>query len=210
METEKGAARTEGEKAAVKARILEAAREMVVRDGFGALSIRKLADTIGYAPGTLYLYFRSRDEIAREICRTAFVELLTSLEPVAQIADPAQRLRALVEAYANFAQEHPETYKLGFMQDPKFSEALFRQTAIDEENGAGQKAFRLIVASLDELKQNGTMEAAADTTVLAETLWAGVHGIVSLKLIYPAFPATPTPVLVRTFVETFFAGLRVY
>jgi AcrR family transcriptional regulator len=45
--------------------IFAAARELVLRKGFAELSIRKLADEIGYAPGTIYLYFKSRDEMSR-------------------------------------------------------------------------------------------------------------------------------------------------
>jgi hypothetical protein len=92
---------------------------------------------------------------------------------------------------------------------PKFNEVMFRQTAIDEENGAGHQAFRLIVDALDELKQNGKIDKQANIRQLAEVLWAGVHGVVSLKLIYPAFPATPTPTLVKTMIRTLLNGLRV-
>src|SRR5215510_9743835 len=95
------------------------------------------------------------------------------------------RLKALLKSYADFAEARPETYKLAFMEDPKFNEVMFREAAIDEEDGAGQKAFRLIVDALDELKQNGKIERRANTRQLAEVLWAGVLGVVSLKLIYP-------------------------
>ena len=44
-------ARKASEKAELKAKILETARMIVIRDGFGALSIRILPKKIGYAPG---------------------------------------------------------------------------------------------------------------------------------------------------------------
>ena len=200
-------ARKEDQKAKLKAKILETAREMVIREGFDALGIRKLAEKIGYAPGNIYLYFAGRDEIAREICRQSFAELLAAIEPAAKVKEPLGRLKALLKSYADFAEARPETYKLAFMQDPKFNEVMFRQTAIDEEGGAGHKAFRLIANALDELKQNGKIDKRANTNQLAEVLWAGVHGVVSLKLIYPAFPATPTRTLVRTMIQTLLKGL---
>jgi len=202
-------ARKEGEKAKLKAKILETAREMVIREGFDGLSIRRLAEKIGYAPGNIYLYFAGRDEIAREICRQSYAEMLLAIEPAAKVKDPVGRLKALLKSYADFAEGRPETYKLAFMQDPKFNEVMFRQTAIDEETGAVQKAFRLIVDALDELKQVGKIDKRANTNLLAEVLWAGVHGVVSLKLIYPAFPATPTSTLVGTMIRTLLNGLRV-
>ncbi|HEV2668514.1 MAG TPA: TetR-like C-terminal domain-containing protein [Blastocatellia bacterium] len=108
-----------------------------------------------------------------------------------------------------FAEARPETYKLAFIQDPEFNEVMFRQTAIDEENGAGRRAFGLIVDALDELKQGGKIDKRANTKQLAEVLWAGVHGVVSIKLIYPALSATPTPTLVRAMIRTLLNGLRV-
>ena len=60
------AERKQRQKAQLREQILEAAREIVVKEGFRALSMRKLADAVEYAPATLYLHFQSRDEIARE------------------------------------------------------------------------------------------------------------------------------------------------
>jgi AcrR family transcriptional regulator len=202
-------ARNADEKAKLKVKILEAAREIVIRDGFGALSIRKLAEKIGYTPGNIYLYFAGRDEIAREICRQSYAEILAAIEQAARVKDPMERLKALLKSYADFAEARPETYKLAFMQDPQFNEVMFRQTAIDEESGAGHQAFRLIVDALGELKKTGKIDKHASTRQLAEVLWAGVHGVVSLKLIYPAFPATSTRELVKTMIRTLINGLRV-
>jgi hypothetical protein len=39
-------------------------------------------------------------------------------------------------------------------------------------------------------------------------LWTGVHGVVSLKLIYPAFPTNSTEVLVNKMIQTLLNGLR--
>src|SRR5215475_15399417 len=143
-------ARKEDEKAKLKAKILGTAREIVIHEGFGALSIRKLAEKIGYAPGNIYLYFAGRDEIAREICRQSYAEMLAAIEHAAGVKDPLGRLKALLKAYADFAEARPETYKLAFMQDPQFNEVMFRQPPIAEENGAGLQAFGLIVDALDE------------------------------------------------------------
>src|SRR5215510_9506420 len=97
-------ARKEGEKAKLKAKILETAREMVIREGFEGLSIRRLAEKIGYAPGNIYLYFAGRDEIAREICRQSYAEMLATVEQVAGVKEPMERLKALLKAYADFAE----------------------------------------------------------------------------------------------------------
>lgn len=203
----KTTARSDSDKAQVKQKILTEARKIVVREGFGGLGIRKLAARVGYAPGNIYLYFAGRDDIARAICRQGFAELLAAIQPAAKLAKPLARLKALLTAYSEFALRHPETYKLIFMQDPQFNEEIFRQTAIDEQDGAGETALGLIVTALEELKGAGKIKKKADTTQLAEVLWAGVHGVVSLKLIYPVFPTTRTDVLIETMIQTLLNGV---
>lgn len=202
-------ARKAHQKSEVRKAILVAARQIVLQKGFAALSIRKLAGTIGYAPGTIYLYFKNRDALTREICLQGFAELSEQMDSVVKTANPQERLTALLNAYANFALENPETYRLSFMEDPKFAEEMMRAAPLEGEGGAGRRAFNLLIEAVKALKQSGKIRVEEDETLLAELFWTGIHGVVSLKLIYPAFPATPTDVLVVKMIECLLAGLSV-
>ena len=186
--------------------ILEAAREIVLEKGFAALSIRKLAEAIGYAPGTIYLYFKNRDAIVREICIQGFTDLSGQMTLAATVADPQERLRALLHAYADFALQNPETYRLSFMEGPNFAEEMMRAAPLEGEEGAGRQAFARIVEAVQALKQSGKISVGEDETLIAELFWTGIHGVVSLKLIYPAFPTTPTDILVEKMIECLLAG----
>jgi AcrR family transcriptional regulator len=201
-------ARHDQQKSELRERILATARELVLRKGFAELSLRKLADAIGYAPGTIYLYFKNRDEIVRQICLRGFAELFEQMKSVADVVDPRERLAALLRAYANFAVNNPETYRLSFMEDPKFTEEMFRSAPLEREGGPGRQAFAAVVKALRDLKQSGKVGRSEDENLLAEVLWTGVHGVVSLKLIYPAFPTNSTEVLVNTMIQTLLNGLR--
>jgi AcrR family transcriptional regulator len=119
------AERKNRQKQALRERILDAARRIVMREGFAALSMRKIADAIEYSPATLYLHFASRDEIAHALCEEGFAQLLRMLEPLAAIVDPADRLKAFGRAYVAFGIEHPQTYRLIFMEDPSYTGAAF-------------------------------------------------------------------------------------
>lgn len=199
-------ARSDQQKTEVRELILTAARQIVVRNGFAVLSIRKLAKEIGYAPGTIYLYFENRDALTREICLQGFAELSEHLDLVVEIADPRERLTALLHAYADFALQNPETYRLSFMEDPKFAEEMMRAAPLEEEHGAGRRAFTLIVEAVAALQQSGVIRAEEDAQLLAEMFWTSVHGVVSLKLVYPAFPTTPTEVLLQKTIECLLKG----
>ena len=201
-------ARKDEQKAELREMILVTARELVLQKGFAELSIRKLAEEIGYAPGTIYLYFKNRDEIVREICVRGFSALAEEMKSAADVVDPQERLAALLRAYADFAVNNPETYRLSFMEDPKFTEEMFRSAPLDAEDGAGRQAYDAIVRALRDLKQSGELAGGEDETLLAEVLWTGVHGAVSLKLIYPAFPTNSTEVLVDKMIHTLLNGLH--
>lgn len=199
--------RKERQKAELREQILNAAREIVVREGFGALTIRKIAEAVEYAPGTIYLYFENRDDIARQLCLQGFRELLVFLQPAAGVADPLERLAAILEAYARFGMNHAETYRLIFMADPKFADAVFREAPVDAPDTGGLRAFGFLVEALDELKGQQRLADGADSHRLAEVLWASIHGVVSLKLTSPGFPATPTDALLAITIRTLFNGL---
>ena len=201
-------ARRDEQKAELREKIFAAARELVLRKGFAELSIRKLADEIGYAPGTIYLYFKNRDEIVREICVRGFAELFERMKSAAEVVDPHARLAALLRAYADFAVNHPETYRLSFMEDPKFTEEMFRSAPLEREGGPGWQAFSAVVKAVRDLKACRKLTRSENENLLAEVLWAGVHGVVSLKLIYPAFPTNSTEILVKKMINTLLSGLH--
>src|SRR5262249_9466154 len=147
------AQRREREKTELRTRILEAARNIVRREGFGALTIRKIADAIEYAPGTLYLYFENRDAIARELSFEGFRKLLEAFAPASKITDPLARLEAIGRAYVRFGIDNPETYRLVFMEDPQLTSAVFKAAGDDP----GQRAYRALVQPLEQLRDAGRL-----------------------------------------------------
>jgi AcrR family transcriptional regulator len=199
--------RKERQRAKLQQQILNAAREITIRDGFAALTMRKIADAIEYAPGTIYLYFENRDEIAIQLCRQGYQELLECLQPTATIADARDRLRAIASAYIDFGLTNTATYRLIFMEDPKFTNAALAEVAIDSFDGAGMRSFQLLVTIFDDMKAEGRLSIDADSARLAEIFWTSLHGICSSKLTFPGFLTTPSEELVTTMTDTFLAGI---
>ena len=197
--------RREREKAEFREDVLNAARAIVFKEGFDALTMRKIAEAIEYSPGTIYLYFESRDAIALELCEQGFQDLLRALGPAAAIADPVKRLEKIGELYVAFGMEHPETYRLIFMEDPKFSTPTLDLDS--HEDSPGGQALGFLVKAFDELKAAKRLEEKIDSEQLAETFWAAMHGIVSLKLTCPEFPRTPTDALTQLMSHVLFNGI---
>jgi AcrR family transcriptional regulator len=161
----------------LRQRILDASRDILLSQGFAALTMRRVAEAIDYAPASIYLHFQSREEIAQELCFAGLNRLYEHLQSVIA-KDPATRLSGYARAYLEYAQSDPETYRLIFLADPQLSKAVF---AKQDSGAAGAAALALIVTAFTEL-QTGSKKPATKPVELAELFWSGLHGLASLRL----------------------------
>lgn len=199
---------------ALRERILEVSREIVRREGFASLSMRKLAGAIDYSPAALYLHFRSRSEIARALCMEGHLRLREAFVAQASIVDPAARLHAMARAYVEFGLAEPQTYRLMFMEPARSDEPATDGVGADAQTDAqadaqadaqeASSAFAMLAPMADafvELRAAGRLPSHVVPAACAEGLWASLHGIVALKLNGAAWPATPAEKLVELSLE---------
>ena len=197
--------RKERQRAELREQILAAARRIVVRDGFEALTMRKIAEAIEYSPATIYLHFENREAIGRQLCAESFEHLLAYLSDAAAVADPGERLRAIGRAYVRFGLENAEEYRLVFMTDSAFMEALF----VEELHGSddpGARAFDFLVQTVRACQARGEI-AAVEPTLVAEALWTTMHGIVSMALTCRKAIESPLDALTETVLSALANGL---
>ena len=109
--------RREREKEELKSQILDAARYLFARDGYDSVTMRAIAERIEYSPRTIYLHFQDKEDLVRELCRHDFQEFGQGFAKLAGMKDPVERLKALGLAYAKFAEEFPNHYRLMFMSE---------------------------------------------------------------------------------------------
>ena len=181
------AERKERQKAELREQILTAARTIVLERGYRGLSMRKIADAIEYSPAALYLHFASREEIALQLCREAFLELLGYMASAGAIADPYQRIFAIARSYVRFGMEKPESYRLIFMEEQSFADSVMGPKALEDPNEPGTRALLFLRGTIAELIARGIFRPV-DPDAAAHVIWAAVHGLVSLRLSCPGFP----------------------
>ena len=105
--------RREREKAALREAILSAARMLAAESGWGAVTIRKIADRVEYSPPIVYEYFDDKDALLLALLVDGFRQLLVRVQAArAAHADPDSALVALTTAYLQFARENPELYQV--------------------------------------------------------------------------------------------------
>jgi AcrR family transcriptional regulator len=86
---------------------------VIARRGMAAATMQEIAEEAKVAKGTIYLYFRDRDELVEKTFERAITELHRRVD-VALEGDGSfeQRLRAVLAAELEFFREHREFFRL--------------------------------------------------------------------------------------------------
>jgi AcrR family transcriptional regulator len=93
--------------------IQEAAIRVISRKGMASATMQEIAEEAGVAKGTIYLYFRDRDELVEKTFETAIGELHKRIDAALDSEGPfAQRLRAVITAKLAFFNENREFFRL--------------------------------------------------------------------------------------------------
>jgi AcrR family transcriptional regulator len=93
--------------------VQEAALRVISRKGLAAATMREIADEAGIAKGTIYLYFKDRDDLLERTADFAFSKLGAELEAtLPAIRDFPEKLTALIRTEVNFFDEHREFFRI--------------------------------------------------------------------------------------------------
>ena len=202
--------RREREREEVRRKVLDAARELFARDGYEAVTMRKIAEAIEYSPTAIYLHFKDKESLVRELCLADFDALAKSFQRIAREPDPLERLRKVGLAYADFALEHPNHYRLMFMT-PHPGHGKDEAEAAKRRGNPEADAYAFLLATVAEAMEKGMLRPELkDPQLVAQAAWAGVHGVVSLHVAKGADPWVdwkPLKKTVALVVDAFSRGI---
>lgn len=168
------------EKATLRQEILAAARELFAKQGYESVSMRKIAEKIEYSPTTIYLHFRDKEELLREICTETFQLLSKKLaKVVAAEGDPADLLRRGLRVYVDFGISHPNHYRATFMTPHHHVREPESSTEINF--GTGGQAFQYLLDAVGRVMASGRTRQT-DVMAVSQALWMTIHGITSLLI----------------------------
>ena len=86
---------------------------VIARKGMATATMQEIADEAGVAKGTIYLYFRDRDELVEKTFETAITELHKRVDAEMSGSGPfGTRLRAMITAAIEFFRENREFFRL--------------------------------------------------------------------------------------------------
>lgn len=156
------------ERAEREHRIVAAARVIAEREGWDAVTIRRLAEEIEYSQPVLYSHFENRDAIVAAVAVEGFREFTVVVREAASGSSGRRNvLKNVAMAYLAFALRHPALYEAMFIlpTDLRFAEAGTRPEL--------HAAFQALAAVVTPF--------CVDVAVVTETFWAALHGLAALE-----------------------------
>ncbi len=157
----------------ISAALLVAAEAVLDREGLAKLTIRAVATEAGVAPMGVYNRFGGKPGLIDALLSRGFVLLREAI--LAAPGGGLERLRNSGLAYREFALTHQHLYGLMFNHPD--------DVAPSEETMANAvQSFEALVLLVSEAMSQDEL-ARADTVEVAQSIWAAVHGAMSLEIV---------------------------
>jgi AcrR family transcriptional regulator len=192
--------------------ILQAAKELFLEQGYESTTIRRIADRVGISAPALYLYFEDKEALMLALCDQTFAHLIAAIDEIERtVKDPLERVRRFGEAYARFGLEHPDEYRLVFL-NPNMPEAVRKtghRASTDDPTRpgiGGAVVFGRLVAILAQAEASG-LQLNYPPDVCAELCWMGVHGLVAAIIMKPEFPWSDRDALISGMLDIHMKGI---
>src|ERR1700687_4434952 len=102
------------QKQLLRQEILDAAREIFIKEGHGRLSMRRVADKIDYSPTVIHLHFRDKQDLVFSLCEEGCGRLVRELEGLDVEKDAVARLKAGLRRYVDVGPHNPQASRAHF------------------------------------------------------------------------------------------------
>jgi AcrR family transcriptional regulator len=143
--------------------------------------MRKVAEKIEYSPTAIYVHFADKQELFRELCHQDYARLAEVFQSSAMSTDPIERLQQIGAIYVDFGTRYPNHYKFMFMT----SHPAHELDEVDREvmGNPEMDAYAFLKWAVQQALEAGCFrEELNDTELISQTLWASVHGVISLQI----------------------------
>ena len=162
--------------------ILSAARSLFWTRGFAGTTMPAVAQAAELAPGTLYLYFPSKDALYAELLVEGYDLLLERLQACAlRRASPRGRAESLVDCFLGFARQHPEYFDIIFFVLQRETGGGPRAVLTSEQLArlsAREQACKAIAGEVIEAAR--PRRSAKELALVVEAVWSMLVGVVSI------------------------------
>lgn len=198
------AERKEAEKEALKKKIIDAANEILINEGYENLSIRKIAAKIEYSPGIIYHYFKDKSEILSFIIKREQTKILKIInETPIDKNKPENSIINVLRNYIKFVLDEKETSRAVLMNN--LDENL-NIKMLYEGVSKDKKSISSMCDCIQMGIDNGRFKKV-DVELTAQIIWTSTYGLISRLIIEKNVPKEQEKKLIEHHLQFIMNGL---
>ncbi|MBC8137340.1 MAG: TetR/AcrR family transcriptional regulator, partial [Fibrella sp.] len=169
--------------------ILDVASRLFSDRGYENVTLRAIAEEMGYAHATLYRYFPDKSRLLEELCLETFELLTVEFDAIAAASlNPEERLFQTSRHLVRFGLTHPQHFRVVFF-GPEDRHGI---RAGDYINDIGRPLFERLVKAFGEcIDSNGL--SISDPLLAAHTWWSNIFGLTMVLIIQGNLPDFSAP-----------------
>ncbi|SOD18048.1 TetR/AcrR family transcriptional regulator [Pedobacter xixiisoli] len=162
------------QKELTKNSILQVAEEIVLQEGWQAVSMRKIAEAIGYSLPVVYNHFESKDAIQEEFVKNGFNMLALDMQSTKEkFQEPEQQLIQMALSYYDFAFRNSAYYKMMFgLGIPSCQKAREIKEICNFSS--------ILINTISSLMEDADEQRKF---LKFHTLWSILHGLTSINMV---------------------------
>ena len=195
------------ENARLRQEILKAALRVFAEQGYGKVSMRKIAGLIDYSPTTIYRFFRNKEELLQTIAAETYGDLSARFEKIKAegIDNPLALLKSLIKEYIIFCVEQPDMFRL---YSDLGSFEMENGIMYERLRGTRYQVFQSWFSFIRQSIESGYLELKDDARVFLY-LWDSVNGYINHRIAHPGVPRKPLAEDVNLYLHIVFNGIEI-
>jgi AcrR family transcriptional regulator len=163
------------------AEILCAARDLFLEHGVENVTTRQIAARVGISQTALYVYFPSKESMLDRLSLDAFAKLNAAFGALKDKGlCGGEYFRQSAREYIRFGLEHPDEYRLMFIVRARRRDTLL--PGHPERGSVRAIVFDRLQEKIADGVTRGALRDFPDPRAAAQSVWAALHGLVSLFL----------------------------
>jgi len=161
--------------------IVEAAELIFFKQGIENASMDEVAKAAELSKGTVYLYFKSKDELYRTIILRGFIILKRQLkEGMLSHETGYQNVKAISEAYIKFSFEHKGYFDaILYYQNDLFNSRQREPSQVLSLEG-GNAVIGVLILAIQKGKADGSITPEINEVETAFVLWSQITGLLQV------------------------------
>lgn len=191
---------------ALRAQIVDMAKQIIINEGIQALSIRKLTQQMDYSPGIVYHYFKDKETLVDAVLVDGYGQILQSIKEAAlpEQENPAVQIRAVMGRFVEAALAQRVLYRLFLLSDRP--EILKRTTVLRKGVSETSPSMAMLTAQVSRGVAEGLFKSC-DPELTAQVLWASVYGLIMKLIVETDVSEAHQRALAERQMDLLFAGL---